>query len=280
MFQLLVKYNGWANGRDFLPLERVFEYTDAELIPRGTDGSVDFDRLIGLGLPALFATEIKGSGPALGRVGMITHARVTGNRVEINYTLDAVVPPIPTSRIERLTPELLIDSLELSRTHWAIKNVDLFRVLLTGKILSAPEPVVFKLDDGEVDAFSISAMMPFDPRFDDVYASIQEAARKCGMTCLRADDIWEDDKIIQDVVSLIRRSRVVVADCTGRNANVFYEVGIAHTLGRPVILMSQLEADIPFDLRQFRYIHYLNNGEGRAKLVGQLEKRIGTLLGH
>jgi len=52
------------------------------------------------------------------------------------------------------------------------------------------------------------------------------------MQCLRADDIWDHDAVIQDVVSLINRSRVVVCDCTERNANVFYEAGIAHRLGK------------------------------------------------
>ena len=72
--------------------------------------------------------------------------------------------------------------------------------------------------------------------------------------------------IIQDVVSLIDKSRVVICDCTGRNANVFYEIGIAHTLGREVILITQNEADIPFDLRHLRYVKYLNNAEGRQVL--------------
>lgn len=97
------------------------------------------------------------------------------------------------------------------------------------------------------------------------------------MQCLRADDIWKYDAIIQDVVSLINRSRIIVCDCTGRNANVFYEAGIAHTLGRDVILITQSEADIPFDLRHLRYVVYLNNGEGRGQLAERLRQRIQTL---
>ena len=59
----------------------------------------------------------------------------------------------------------------------------------------------------------------------------------------------------------------MIADCTGRNPNVFYEIGIAHTLGRDVILITQNEADVPFDLRHLRYVQYLNNGEGREVLA-------------
>jgi hypothetical protein len=84
---------------------------------------------------------------------------------------------------------------------------------------------------------------------------------------------------MQDVVSLIDRSRVVICDCTGRNPNVFYEIGIAHTLGREVILISQSQEDIPFDLRHLRYVSYLNNGEGRKELQRPVEARLANLVG-
>ncbi len=83
---------------------------------------------------------------------------------------------------------------------------------------------------------------------------------------------------MQDVVSLIDRSRIVIADCTGRNPNVFYEIGIAHTLGREVILITQNEGDVPFDLRHLRYVHYLNNGEGLAVLAQRLLPRLEDLV--
>lgn len=58
--------------------------------------------------------------------------------------------------------------------------------------------------------------------------AIQRAAADAEVRCRRADDIWEAPAIIQDVVNLIDRSRIVVCDCTERNPNVFYETGIAH----------------------------------------------------
>ena len=122
--------------------------------------------------------------------------------------------------------------------------------------------------------------MPFDAAFNDVYTAIQNAAEQAGIRCRRADDIWENPAIIQYVVSLIDRSKVVICDCSGRNPNVFYEAGIAHTLGREVILITQSEHDIPFDLRHLRYVRYLNNAEGRTALTQALAARIGTILGH
>jgi len=276
MFNLLVKSGGWVDGRDFLALERVFEFTDSGSEARKPDGTPDFDRL--LGEPAIFVAEIRSSGDRSGRVGTIRSARISGQRVEIDYTFDGSVPPVPISTIEKLARELSIGSMELSRTHWAVKDVDLFKVLFASKVAQAPSPKVFNLDGDGIDDRLLSVMMPFDAHFDQVYACIQEASAKVGMQCLRADDIWKHEAIIQDIVSLICGSRVVVADCTGRNPNVFYETGIAHTFGRDVILITQADADIPFNLRHLRVVTYLDNGEGRAKLSGQLQSRIKTLL--
>jgi hypothetical protein len=123
----------------------------------------------------------------------------------------------------------------------------------------------------------VSAMMPFDPSFNAVYAALQRTAESAGLRCRRADDIWENPAVIQDVVSLIDRSHVIICDCTGRNPNVFYEIGIAHTLGREVILITQAAADIPFDLRHLRFVLYLNNGEGLNVLSACLERRLSDL---
>jgi hypothetical protein len=121
-------------------------------------------------------------------------------------------------------------------------------------------------------------MMPFRAEFEAVYDALKEAAERAGFRCRRADDIWENPAIIQDVASLIDHSFIVVCDCTGRNPNVFYEIGIAHTLGREVILITQSEEDIPFDLRYLRYVKYLNNGEGRGALSERLQQRLTDLI--
>jgi hypothetical protein len=128
-----------------------------------------------------------------------------------------------------------------------------------------------------VEPTLVSAMMPFQPAFDPVYATLQRTSEAVGLRCRRADDIWENPAVVQDVVSLIDRSRIVICDCTGRNANVFYETGIAHALGREVILITQSHADIPFDLRHLRYVHYLNNGEGLEELSTLLRPRLEDL---
>jgi len=78
---------------------------------------------------------------------------------------------------------------------------------------------------------------------------------------------------------LISKARVVVCDLSGRNANVFYETGIAHAVGAEVILISQHQTDVPFDLQHIRYINYLPNVEGLADLATNLKRRLRTVTG-
>lgn len=138
-------------------------------------------------------------------------------------------------------------------------------------------PNIFTLPADSVDPNLVSVMMPFSPSLNSVYDSIKLAAQQQGFVCSRADDIWDHSTIIQDIFSLIFRSFIVVCDFTGKNPNVFYEAGIAHTLGKHVIPITQSEQDIPFDLQHHRYIKYLNNSEGLGELQKALSSRLSTL---
>lgn len=138
-------------------------------------------------------------------------------------------------------------------------------------------PNIFSIPFETVDHNLISVMMPYSSELSPVYESIKQASGNAGFECLRADDIWDHSTIIQDVFSLIFRSFIVVCDFTGKNPNVFYEAGIAHTLGKHVVPITQSVQDIPFDLKHHRFLTYLNNGEGRSKLSSELTSRFITL---
>lgn len=140
-------------------------------------------------------------------------------------------------------------------------------------------PSAFSVPEQPLDPSLVAVMMPFAPEMRPVYEAIQQAARSMSLTCQRVDDIWNHSTIIQDVFSLIFRSNIVVCDFTGRNPNVFYECGIAHTLGKHVIPIAQHQSDIPFDLQHHRYLRYLNNAEGLLQLGTGLASRFGTLSG-
>lgn len=273
MYNLLVSHSGWQPSRDTIARERAFEYTTEALSERfSLETKAGRDAVIEL--PTLFMSE--GVGSQVARVGTITRIRTVGRDYEIEYSLDRDMPTFTNSDIKAMAGELGIKEWELSRTHWAVKEADLFYVLLRGKA-KRHIPKVFNIGDEPVNEDLVAVMMPFAAEFDKVYAALREAADARDKVCQRADDMWKNDAIIQDIVSLICTAHVVICDLTGRNSNVFYEAGIAHTIGKDVILITQSDNDVPFNLRHLRYIKYLNNNQGLIELGEQVRKRLRTL---
>jgi hypothetical protein len=140
-------------------------------------------------------------------------------------------------------------------------------------------PSVFTVPPTGTEPDLISVMIPFAAEFAPVFAALQHALGGLGFRCLRAADIWRNSAVIQDIFALIWASRIVICDFSGRNPNVFYEAGIAHTLGKHVIPITQSPDDVPFDLRHHRFLRHLNNNEGLAALVHGVNERVRTLTG-
>jgi hypothetical protein len=120
----------------------------------------------------------------------------------------------------------------------------------------------------------VAVMMPLRAEFNAVFKAIAGACESAGFRCLKADDIWEDSVIVQDIFKLVFRAQVVVVDFSTKNPNVMYETGIAHTLGKHVFPISQSLDDVPFDLRHHRVLPYLNNSEGLRRLESKLGERL------
>jgi len=163
-------------------------------------------------------------------------------------------------------------------TCWrVIDKVDPVLVLLS-RVKSLVKPSAFNLWQGPVQNDLVALMMPFDSSFDSVQEALKKAANGLGLRCKRADDIYDNRSIIQDVVDLIGQARVVICDLTGKNANVFYEAGISHATGKEVILITHSEGDVPFDIRHRRYITYQQNAEGYQKLEDDVKNTLKTVL--
>lgn len=101
-------------------------------------------------------------------------------------------------------------------------------------------------------------MMPFAPPLGEYYEKIYKPAiEKAGIRPMRADaEIFGTGKIIDQIWTGINSAKVLVAELTTRNPNVFYELGLAHALEKPVVLVSSNESDVPFDLQHIRVIYY------------------------
>jgi len=105
----------------------------------------------------------------------------------------------------------------------------------------------------------VFVLMPFGPAFTDVYQlGIKRACEQAGAYAQRLDEQLFDESMLERIYNQIAKADVIVADMTGRNPNVFYEVGYAHALGKVVVLLAQKDEDIPFDLKHYRHIIYEN----------------------
>jgi len=121
-------------------------------------------------------------------------------------------------------------------------------------------------------------LMPFSHQFDAVQSAIISACESPDLllACSRADDFYGAGHIMEDVLRGIVSSEYVVADLTGKNPNVFYELGIAHSCKEPsnVIMITQTIDDVPFDLRHLRCIVYRADDAGLRKLSHNLARAL------
>jgi hypothetical protein len=109
--------------------------------------------------------------------------------------------------------------------------------------------------------------MPFDDDLEWLRAAIVEAGRLAGIEVERADDIFEPGVVIDQIRDRIEIADAVIAVCTGRNANVFYELGIADVLGHRAVLIAESSADLPFDVQHFRAHLYGAGTPDRTEFV-------------
>jgi nucleoside 2-deoxyribosyltransferase len=116
-------------------------------------------------------------------------------------------------------------------------------------------------------------LMPFAPTFTPVYKrSIVPTLTGLKWICKRADEILKPSEIIMLIWQEILRADLIIADLTGRNPNVFYELGYAHALHKNTILITQSINDVPFDLRHRQMIQYSASPKGYADLTKTLTK--------
>ena len=118
---------------------------------------------------------------------------------------------------------------------------------------------------------NIFVIMPFDTEFNSVYQDIIKATLEAeNHSVKRADDASTHQNILKGVIQDISDADLVIADLTTQNANVFYELGIAHSLRTPTIQIAQSMDDVPFDLRSYRVITYSEHHVAAKKLSGDI----------
>lgn len=135
---------------------------------------------------------------------------------------------------------LLLDSQRKQPNHFVDSKIETSRFLKQ-----------FGIDPAQtdVDAKLIFMLTPFNQRESGTFRAVQRVAQRFGFRCVRGDEEFVPDEILPHVVGLMVRARIIVANINGRNPNVYYELGIAHALGKPTILISRSLDSVPFDLR-------------------------------
>jgi len=116
-------------------------------------------------------------------------------------------------------------------------------------------------------------LMPFDAEFDDVYSDLIAAPLlEAGFEVRRADSLLNQRNILADVVTGIADADLIVADVTGLNPNVMYELGLAHALGKRTVMITQTLELLPFDLQPYRANEYSLNFKEAGKIATTLRE--------
>lgn len=116
---------------------------------------------------------------------------------------------------------------------------------------------------------------PFNELYEDV---IKPICDEVGLNVLRADETYGPGLIIADITKEISESRIVIAEISPVNSNVFYEVGYAHALNKPTILIAEKTVKLPFDVSPFRTLFYENSIAGKKQVEEGFRKHIKAVL--
>jgi hypothetical protein len=129
------------------------------------------------------------------------------------------------------------------------------------------------------DSPTCFAVMQFTEEFNVLYQDvIRPVCESYGYKVVRGDDFYTTGQIMEDVTQSIRSAALIIADVTPDNANVFYEVGYAHAIGKPTILLSDRRREqLPFDISGFRTLFYDNTIGGKSVVETRLKQHLDVL---
>ncbi len=129
----------------------------------------------------------------------------------------------------------------------------------------------------ETPSTDVFVVMPFSAYLDDhFFFGIRGAVDSCGLNCERGDEMHFTGDIVQEIYNKIKNARIIIAEVTEHNANVYYELGFAHALQKPVILLTGDISKAPFDISGFNHIAYNNIKDLKTKLTDRLSAILGS----
>jgi len=196
---------------------------------------------------------------------------VVSGLVEVQGPLDPPSFVFPTGKI-RLTRDAALIQHALGVSLPEVAKMKRGRAIVV-------EPFFGVVDLQDDDRSDLFMLMPFSDELLPVYEDhVKKVVSEMSLDIKRADDFFSSHEIMKDIWRSLLGTTAIIADCTGRNPNVFYEIGIAHTLGKPVILITQNKDDVPFDLKAIRYIEYKYTPPGMKQFENALRSTINKIL--
>lgn len=177
---------------------------------------------------------------------------------QVGQEIRMIVDGVPV--IERVLSQPLSGS-QLGLFAWGKARVDFNELSV-----NAAKPQVF---------VAMQFGQPFDTLCQEV---INPGARALGLDVIRIDELAGPGIIFEDIKRQIAEAKIVVAEITAPNQNVFYELGYAHALNKPTILLAQRGKELPFDIRSYRVIFYDDSIGGKPALERNLQKHLEAIL--
>lgn len=134
---------------------------------------------------------------------------------------------------------------------------------------------LFKGRTFKLDERLCFVLMPLKEPFFRIFTqNIKPVLESLGFKAIKADDIFRPNPVIEDIWACLNTAGLIVADVTGKNPNVFYELGIANVIGKNPIILTQNKDDVPFDVKYLRYLEYTDNDAGCKKLHSDLASAV------
>ncbi len=120
-------------------------------------------------------------------------------------------------------------------------------------------------------------LMEFISPYNDIFNTlIKPTVEEEGFRCIKSDDIFSTTSVIEDIWSNINKAILIIAEISSHNPNVMYELGICHTVGKNVMMITQNPDEIPFNFRHMRCYPYKNDIPG----FEELKRNIKSVVQH
>lgn len=143
-----------------------------------------------------------------------------------------------------------------------------FEAVTIADFMASSEPprafVAMQLSDGSADIY---------------FSVIKSVCGEFDVSAIRADEIYGPGVIIGDIVEQVVTAQVMIADISTPNPNVYFEIGYALAMRKPIVLLAKKNTALPFDVSGFRVLFYEDSIAGKAKVESGLRKHLATLLG-